>query len=255
MNDTSQQDLGGDAAQVAANPFPRARRAEALSGNLGPGGLVWYAAYGSNMHADRLAHYIAGGRPPGGARTYPGCRDRRLPEKTIPVLLPGQLYFALESLVWTGGMGFYDPSHAGEMPARAYLITAGQFSDIAAQEMHQVPGTNLDLTRALTSGRDQLGPGRYETLICPGAIDGIPVYTFTAPWALDDAELNPPSAAYLRNFASGLAEAHGWSLEQSAEYLSSRPGATSRWTASAVLTALRGAEEGGGSSAIATLPM
>ncbi|MEV0187503.1 histone deacetylase [Kitasatospora purpeofusca] len=190
------------------------------------------------MHLDRLMYYIAGGCPPGGARVYPGCRDQRPPRATLPVLLPGQLYFALESKVWTGGMGFYDQTVAGEMPARAYLITPGQFSDIAAQEMHEVPGRDLDLTPALTLGRVRLGPGRYETLVCPGSIDGHPVLTFTAPWHLKDAEVARPSAAYLRNFASGLREAHGWTLEQTATYLSASPGAAGAWTAGGILEAL-----------------
>ncbi|MEV7217910.1 histone deacetylase [Kitasatospora cineracea] len=215
------------------------RRAQPLASIPSSTPVVWYAAYGSNMHAGRLAHYIVGGRPPGGARTYPGCRDGRLPERTLPVLLPGTLYFALESTVWTGGMGFYDPAADGEMPARAYLVTAQQFSDIAAQEMHREPGADLDLTLALELGSDRLGPGRYETLVCPGAIDGIPVFTFTAPWPLADAELNTPAAAYLANFATGLAEAHGWSLEQTADYLATRPGAAGRWSSAAVLDALR----------------
>ncbi|MGW4808746.1 histone deacetylase [Kitasatospora sp. NPDC004272] len=228
------------AINLSTAPFgPQVRRAEPLTTAPSSTPLVWYAAYGSNMHADRLAYYIAGGRPPGGARTYPGCRDGRLPERTLPVLLPGTLYFALESTVWTGGMGFYDPAADGEMPARAYLVTAEQFSDIAAQEMHQEPDTDLDLTRALELGSDRLGPGRYETLVCPGAIDGVPVFTFTAPWSLADAELNAPSAAYLANFATGLAEAHGWSPEQAADYLATRPGATGRWSPAAVLNALR----------------
>lgn len=63
---------------------------------------VWYASYGSNMHMDRLATYIAGGTPPGAARTYPGCRDHRAPERSIAVELEGRLYFATESPVWTG---------------------------------------------------------------------------------------------------------------------------------------------------------
>ncbi|MFI9366490.1 histone deacetylase [Kitasatospora sp. NPDC053057] len=230
--------LNSVAQRLSATSTPHARRAEPLTGDPDPAGLVWYAAYGSNMHADRLKCYIAGGRPPGGARTYPGCRDRQLPRHTMPVLLPGLLYFALESAVWTGGMGFYDPSQEGEMPARAYLVTAEQFADIAAQEMYQDPGVDLDLTRALAVGRDQLGPGRYETLVCPGMIDGIPVCTFTAPWSLREAELNPPSAGYLANFASGLVEAHGWLLERSAEYLSTRPGASGYWTTQAILGAL-----------------
>ncbi|MFD4904165.1 hypothetical protein [Kitasatospora purpeofusca] len=140
-------------------------------------------------------------------------------------------------------MGFYDPTQDGEMPVRAYLITEQQFSDIAAQEMHRAPGADLDFTRVLTSGRDQLGPGRYETLVCPGALDGVPLLTFTAPWRLTDAELNAPSAPYLANFARGLAEAHGWPLGRSAEYLATRPGAAGYWTAQAVLEALRSSVE------------
>ncbi|GAA4832660.1 histone deacetylase [Kitasatospora terrestris] len=206
-------------------------------------GMVWYAAYGSNMDARRLAAYIAGGRPPGGSRSYPGCRDRRLPDRAVPLLLPGLLYFALESRVWTGGLGFYDPAQPGEMPARAYLVTPQQLADIAAQEMHRAPGADLPLNPALTRGTDRLGPGRYETLVCPGMLDGLPVYTLTAPWGLADADLNPPSAGYLANFAAGLADAHGWRLDRSAVYLATRPGAAGHWTAGSVMEALRAAAE------------
>ncbi|WP_280715976.1 histone deacetylase [Kitasatospora sp. MAP5-34] len=177
------------------------------------------------MNLDRLVCYLAGGRPSGGAREYPGCRDRRRPARAVPVLLPGRLYFAFESRVWTGGMGFYDPMDPGEMPARAYLLTAGQFSDVAAQEMHRAPGPDLDLSGVLATGRARLGPGRYETLVCPGVLDGYPVLTFTAPWRSAEAELNAPSAAYLGHLSEGLAAAHGWSEARIAAYLGSRPGA------------------------------
>lgn len=100
--------VGGDAA---ARP---ARGADGPRGP-GPGARVWYAAYASNMCLDRFTCYLAGGRPPGAARTYPGCRDARPPERAVPLLLPGQLYFALESAVWTGGCGFYDPLEPGEI--------------------------------------------------------------------------------------------------------------------------------------------
>ncbi|MFI6846314.1 histone deacetylase [Kitasatospora sp. NBC_00085] len=190
------------------------------------------------MHAGRLDCYLRGGRPPGGARTYPGCRDGGPPDRAVPVMLPGALYFALESAVWGGGMGFYDPAQAGEIPARAYLLTVGQFSDIAAQEMYRDPGADLALDGVLGAGRERLGPGRYETLVCPGALDGVPVLTFTAPWSLPDAELNVPRAAYLRNLAAGLAEAHGWGPGRAADYLSSRPGAAGHWSSAALLREL-----------------
>ncbi|MFC1431128.1 histone deacetylase [Streptacidiphilus sp. N1-3] len=214
------------------------RRPEALDGRNVATHHVWYAAYGSNMHFDRLSYYLAGGRPPGGARRYPGCRDSRAPRRMIPVMLPGQLYFALESMAWTGGMGFYDPLDPGEMPACAYLVTASQFSDIAAQEMYREPGGDLDLTDVLAEGRAVLGEGRYETLVCPGILDGYPVLTFTAPWRSADVTHARPAAAYLRNFASGLRESHGWGVARVAEYLASRQGAAGSWTAAEVAEAV-----------------
>ncbi|GAA1231342.1 hypothetical protein GCM10009665_22110 [Kitasatospora nipponensis] len=235
----SRRSVIGGARNAPAARLSGARPVRPATGAPGPREPVWYAAYGSNMHADRLACYLAGGRPAGGARSYPGCRDRRPPRRTVPALLPGLLYFAGESLVWGGGTGCYDPAQDGELPARAYLVTVRQFSDIAAQEMHRQPGVDLDLTRALATGRDRLGPGRYETLLCPGVIDDIPVLTFTAPWALADADLNAPSAGYLRTIATGLAEAHGWPPERCADYLAGRPGAAGQWTTRAVLAALR----------------
>ncbi|WP_314174033.1 histone deacetylase [Streptomyces winkii] len=200
---------------------------------------VWYAAFGSNMHRSRLDCYLTGGRPSGGRRAQPGCRDQRPPERALPVMLPGELYFALESPVWTGGTAFYDPDGEGSTAARAWLVTAGQFSDIAAQEMHRPPGTDLDLREVLTSGREETGPGRYETLVCAGVLDGDPVLTFTAPWGRTDVPGNPPAAAYLEHLASGLAESHGWSGARIAEYLAMRPGAAGHWSAESVAELLQ----------------
>lgn len=202
-------------------------------------GSVWYAAYGSNMHRRRLRCYLAGGRPSGGAITLPGCRDTAEPRESRPVTLPGLLYFATESLTWTGGRAFYTPSAPGETAAHAYLITAQQFSDIVAQEMYRPPGDDLDLTEVLADGRHALGPGRYETLVHAGDLDGHPILTCTAPWRHTDLPGNPPAAAYLRHLAAGLAESHGWPLTRIAEYLATRPGAAPRWTPDAVLDLLR----------------
>ena len=217
------------------------RRPEDFPGRAAATHHVWYAAYGSNMHFDRLNYYLAGGRPSGGARTYPGCRDTAPPRQMVPVLLPGQLYFALESKVWTGGMGFYDPDAAGQMAARAYLVTSSQFSDIAAQEMYEEPGRDVDLTEVLACGRAALGEGRYETLVCPGLLDGYPVLTFTAPWPTSSVTPTKPSAAYLRNIASGLWESHGWDVQEVAEYLATRPGALGAWSVAEVAEAVRSA--------------
>ncbi|WP_328538284.1 histone deacetylase [Streptomyces sp. NBC_00344] len=197
---------------------------------------VWYASYGSNMHLERLTYYIKGGRPPGASVTHPGCRDRDLPRRSIPVELPGTLFFATESRVWGGGRAFYDPHGEGRVLARAHLVSASQFSDIAAQEMYREPCGDLDLTEVLATGVARLGDGRYETLVCPGQVDGLPVVTFTAPWGANDVPGTEPSSSYVRCLALGLLEAGPWDAATVAAYVASAPGAGVRWTAQAVRT-------------------
>jgi len=204
--------------------------------------LVWYVAYGSNMHAARLAWYIGGGCPPGGRRTYPGCRNPRPPRRSVPVSLPGGIYFAGESGAWTGGMAFYDPQLPGVAAARAYLVTIEQFTDIAAQEMYRPAGDHADLLpatveavdTAVADGRATLGPGRYETLICPGHLAGAPLLTFTAPEPSSAVRCRPPAPLYLGMIARGLHEAYGWSAARIADYLAQRPGVAEGWTPDAV---------------------
>ncbi|WP_199811693.1 histone deacetylase [Streptomyces sp. NRRL S-340] len=200
---------------------------------------VWYTSYGSNMDLGRLAFYLRGGRPPGAARATPGCRDPRMPARSVPVELTGALYFATESPVWGGGRAFYDPRVQGRVLARAHLLSAEQFSDIAAQEMYREPGGRLGLTDVLSSGRAVLGRGRYETLVCPGQVDGLPVLTFTAPWGLDDVPWNPPSAPYVRFLGGGLLSAGVWDTDAVASYIAACPGATGHWSQPAVADLLR----------------
>jgi hypothetical protein len=192
---------------------------------------IWYTSYGSNMHAARLTCYLSGGRPAGAARAYPGCRDGSPPRRSVPVELVGAVYFATHSPVWGGGRAFYDPAAPGRVLARAHLITAGQFADIAAQEMYAEPGTDLDLTEVLSTGRCELGPGRYETLVRAGWLDGLPLLTFTAPWAMGDVPWTAPSESYLHHIAAGLREAGAWDDTTVAAYLAGCPGAAGHWTA------------------------
>lgn len=192
---------------------------------------VWYVSYGSNMSAERLACYIEGGRPPGGTRTNPGARDRRLPERSVPVDLPGTVYFAGQSPQWGGGVAFYDHETPGWTAARGYLLTAGQLADIAAQEMYRVPqdGDPLEeiVLGPLEGGRHEVGPGRYETLVEVGRHEDVPLLTFTAPHGVDHVEHTAPSEAYLDAVRLGLRESRGWDDERLATYLDSVVPATS----------------------------
>ncbi|OBB51758.1 histone deacetylase [Nocardia sp. 852002-51244_SCH5132740] len=196
---------------------------------------IWYAAYGSNLHARRLTYYLEGGTPPGTGHTYPGFRDPTPPLKTQPLTLPGTIYFAWDSPVWTGGVAFYATSPRPEWPngaaARGYLLTPGQFSDLLTQEMYREPSKDLDFTEVLETGRSQLGDGRYETLVRATELDGWPVLTFTSPWDPATVELHRPSTRYLQMIASGLSESHEWSAGHIHTYLSKLPGVQGNWDA------------------------
>jgi hypothetical protein len=203
---------------------------------------VWYVAYGSNLWTDRFSCYLVGGRPDGGTRTYPGCRDSSDPTGTFSIELPGELVFAGESGVWTGGMAFFDPEGTGSVACRAHLLTAEQFADVTAQEMRHSPGGTFARALAAVLPRVEsllrMGPGRYETVVRVGTRDGIPLLTVTNG---DVRQLTPaaPSAPYLRSIAAGLREAHGWDDPQIATYLAAAPGARGSWTTTAVLAALQ----------------
>ncbi|MFD0684711.1 histone deacetylase [Actinomadura fibrosa] len=199
---------------------------------------LWYVAYGSNLFRERFGCYLSGGRPRGGARHYTGCRDPRPARAERPVTLPGGIYFALTSLTWGGGMAFYDPELPGRAAARAYLLSRRQFCDVMAQEMRRDTGTDHDLSEVLATGRQRLGPGRYETVLRVGDLEGHPMLTFTAPDPVARAALNAPTAPYLTMLGSGLREAHGWTPSRAGGYLAARPGAAGAWTAPEVAALL-----------------
>ncbi len=184
---------------------------------------VWYVSYGSNMSAARLACYLEGGRPPGGSRHNPGARDRTPPARSIAVDLPGTTYFAGDSPQWGGGTAFYDHEAEGGTAARGYLVTAGQFADIAAQEMYREPDPEDPIERLvldpLEGGRHSFGPGHYETLVSVGECEGLPLLTFTAPHGVGGVPHRPPASAYLETLATGLRESRDWDERRVSAYL------------------------------------
>jgi hypothetical protein len=198
---------------------------------------VWYVPYGSNLSLARFRCYLAGGRPDGGARLYDGCRDTAEPEAVRPVELRGRIYFAGRSRVWGGGMAFYDPDANGTVAARAYLLTAGQLSDVIAQESWRAVGTDLDLAG--------LGPGEwlpvetahYRRVLHTGTLDGAAMFTLTSATHAEE-DWAAPAAAYLRTIGTGLREAHGWGAERAGRYLAAAPGARGMWTGEQVAAEL-----------------
>ena len=187
-------------------------------------GEVWYVSYGSNMSSARLAVYLDGGVPVGGTHHNPGARDSTTPRHDVAVDLPGALYFAGNSRQWGGGVAFYDhDAPGGPTAARAYLVTAGQFADVAAQEMRRVPEQNDPLEEVVIGGIDggihHVGPGHYETLVEVGRLHGAPMLLFTAPHGIDHVEHTRPAPAYVATLALGLRESRQWDQRQVEAYL------------------------------------
>lgn len=187
---------------------------------------VWYVAYGSNLNAARFACYLAGGRPDGAGRSYAGCRDRAPARDSAAARIPGRLRFGGVSAVWGGALAFLDADAPGEAWGRAYLVTFGQFRDVAAQEARLSAGHALALAPDVRRWPDAL-PGAYETVLEVGELGGHPMLTFTS---LRPGPPAAPGAAYLRTILTGLTETYGAAAPEHARYLLSAPGVSPSWT-------------------------
>lgn len=188
--------------------------------------LVWYAAYGSNLHYERFICYLRGGRPPGSSYDYAGARDPRLPRDTRPITLNHRLYFTGASSVWGGSPAFVDTKldPTATTLGRIYLISTEQFADLTTQENHgstvgDIPFDELHPGESLV-----VGPGRYANVLCVGQLDGMSVLTLTAPWAMSEVTPTSPATAYLRVIAAGLRETYALDDVALATYLSAIPG-------------------------------
>lgn len=193
---------------------------------------VFYAAYGSNLSAERFACYIAGGTARGASRALPGARDSRQPESWHALRLPGRLSFRGHSSTWGGAPAIFEPGtptgHAGtEVLARAWRLGWDQLEDVMAQENGRPPCPLVVEPAALVDGFSMLvGPGRYDRLVCVGTIEGLPVLTFTAPATLESVMPEAPSLAYLAHIVTGLRQTFGLVDPDIVDYLVSAPGVT-----------------------------
>ncbi len=159
---------------------------------------VWYAAYGSNMKAERFNCYIFGGRLEANKRIYEGCSDKSHWTEERLQIIKGRVYFANESPSWQGkGVAFFDPKGNDMIYMREYKITFDQLKDVWKQEGNTKKW--------------------YNALYCLGiAKDGCPIYTITAS---DEKPTNKPSEEYVKMFDDALKEAWALSSAERKRYL------------------------------------
>lgn len=167
---------------------------------------VWYAAYGSNLDADRFRSYLTGA--PTGER---GARDPSPPSGWRAAVVDHGLAFGGHSRRWGGGGVAHlrpRPEPATATLVRLWAITLGQLEDVHAQENGRAAAEAIDLVRlGATRSYDTEG-GRYRRLLHLGELEGRPVITFTSPEPL---EPNPPGPDYLAVIARGVQATHGLS--------------------------------------------
>jgi hypothetical protein len=151
--------------------------------------------------------------------------------------MAGRLTFAWESPTWGGGIAFHEPDADGTVLTCAYLVTAGQLSDVLEQEMWREPGADLDLTELLETRRHVIGPGRYETLHLAGELDGRPVVTFSTS-DVDALGLRPPAPPYVATIARGLRRTHELGDDEIVDYLLACRGVQPAWDRASLLEAV-----------------
>jgi hypothetical protein len=193
---------------------------------------VFYAAYGSNLSAERFACYIAGGTVSGARRALPGARDRRRPESWRALRVPGRVYFSGHSQTWGGAPAFFDPAapaeHLGaEVFARAWRLGWDQLEDVMAQESGRRPtALEVELGALVEGFSVRAGPGRYDRLVCLGTLEGLPVLTCTAPGPPGAMTPAAPSLEYLAQIITGLRETFDLDDPAIVGYLGRAAGAT-----------------------------
>ncbi|MZP30103.1 hypothetical protein GTO91_10330 [Heliobacterium undosum] len=191
---------------------------------------IWYVGYASNLCWERFECYIIGGKPTGGNRHNPGCRNQEPPLLKTAIRIPYPMYFARNSQQWNGGIAFID--HERNVVkctlARGYLITRQQFDDVVAQENSLGRGTySVDIESIIQKGNGDLSKGLYSRIVYLGHKDDYPMLTFTSPKPMNSEVISEPSKAYLGVIWKGLRESYpDLSREELLHYLNGLPGVT-----------------------------
>lgn len=198
------------------------------------GDEIWYASYGSNCAAARFTAYLTGGRAEGATRAERGARDPSPPRATAAHWFDGDVRFLGDADKWGGGgVAFLAHGGGGPSPGRRYLITKGQFDDVAAQESRRET-TPLPLHELEPGVVTPIGRGAYDGLLRGADIDGIPVVTFTSPTPALALAPNAPSAAYLATLLRGLLEVHETPLDDLVAAIRRDPAVARGWSAAAM---------------------
>lgn len=161
------------------------------------------------MNTERFLCYIKGGKPEGSSKVETGCKDPSLPIASSTFTMNFPLYFAKEAVKWESkGVAFIGLTSEPDVEtySKKYLITLEQFEEIVSQENN---GLEIDLNLdEVMKDRSVIFRANawYGNILYLGEEKGHPIFTFTAPWDIDDIEWKKPSYPYLKTIIKGLKE-------------------------------------------------
>jgi hypothetical protein len=99
--------------------------------------------------------------------------------------------------------------------------------DIVKQENNGID-FHFDMDEVINNGSKVFRDAWYGNIVYLGEEKGFPVFTFTAPWNINDVEAKKPSHAYLTTIIKGLKENN--SNEEIFQYLQTKPGIKDHYT-------------------------
>ncbi|MDW3220576.1 MAG: hypothetical protein R8F63_18365 [Acidimicrobiales bacterium] len=199
---------------------------------------IWYASYGSNCSAERFTMYLTGGRAAGATRDERGARNPAPPRSIEPIWFDSDVRFLGNAAKWGGGgVAYLSHEPGGRAPGTRYLITKGQFDDVAAQESRR-DTVATPLHECEIGVVHPIGNGFYDGLLVLEPIDGTPVVTFTSPEPHVPLQPNPPSAAYLGTILRGLVAVHDGDRDTIVDHLRHDRALAAGWTREAMLALL-----------------
>lgn len=167
-------------------------------------GMIWYAAYGSNLCFQRFKCYLKGGKPFFGNESNSGCRDGIIPDENERYIIKHPIIFAsarddLSSRMWgKGGVAFLDDSSEGVSFARIWKLTYEQYDEVRDQESRSIYDKEIFL-------------GYHG--------DGFPVKTITS--SKEQKTLTMPSPSYIKTMTRGLSQTFGLSEKSIKSYFES----------------------------------
>lgn len=191
---------------------------------LEPETQLWYAAWSDLMGTVALHHALHGGAVVDGARSRPGCPDRRPPDDERALMIPRGWRCRGRARWWHKSAVPVLDAEPGPRPtlARAWLLRCGQVLTLMQQDGYD------DAEHALVAALDGQAASPILRL---DDLDARPVITWSP---LADGGQTAPSTPLLGTLIAGLRETYSLGSQGVRRYLKDVPGIAGAFSGGAI---------------------